>query len=118
MHALVTVPTPGACVATHEARLREHMCSGPNDCLDAAYINRWPCGLMDKALVFGTKDCSFESCQGHNYSLCMPLPTKLHSTVPRGAKTENRDGPQILKQRAWLFSACLSQRTRIFCLCH
>ena len=78
----------------------------------------WPCGLMDKALVFGTKDCRFESCQGHNYSLCMPLPTKLHSTVPRGAKTENRDGPQILKQRAWLFSACLSQRTRIFCLCH
>ena len=25
---------------------------------------RWPCGLMDKALVFGTKDCRFESCQG------------------------------------------------------
>ncbi len=25
----------------------------------------WPCGLMDKALVFGTKDCRFESCQGH-----------------------------------------------------
>ena len=24
-----------------------------------------PCGLMDKALVFGTKDCKFESCQGH-----------------------------------------------------
>ena len=24
-----------------------------------------PCGLMDKALVFGTKDCRFESCQGH-----------------------------------------------------
>ena len=23
-----------------------------------------PCGLMDKALVFGTKDCRFESCQG------------------------------------------------------
>ena len=28
------------------------------------YIRR-PCGLMDKALVFGTKDCRFESCQGH-----------------------------------------------------
>ena len=28
----------------------------------------WPCGLMDKALVFGTKDCRFESCQGH---LCL-----------------------------------------------
>jgi hypothetical protein len=25
-----------------------------------------PCGLMDKALVFGTKDCRFESCQGQN----------------------------------------------------
>ena len=24
-----------------------------------------PCGLMDKALVFGTKDCRLESCQGH-----------------------------------------------------
>ena len=24
-----------------------------------------PCGLMDKALVFGTKDCRFDSCQGH-----------------------------------------------------
>ena len=23
-----------------------------------------PCGLMDKALVFGTKDCKYESCQG------------------------------------------------------
>ena len=28
-------------------------------------IASWPCGLMDKALVFGTKDCRFESCQGH-----------------------------------------------------
>ena len=27
--------------------------------------NQRPCGLMDKALVFGTKDCRFESCQGH-----------------------------------------------------
>ena len=29
-----------------------------------ALDNQWPCGLMDKALVFGTKDCRFESCQG------------------------------------------------------
>ena len=28
-----------------------------------------PCGLMDKALVFGTKDCRFESCQGHIFHL-------------------------------------------------
>ena len=23
----------------------------------------WSCGLMDKALILGTKDCRFESCQ-------------------------------------------------------
>ena len=28
-------------------------------------IAQRPCGLMDKVLVFGTKDCRFESCQGH-----------------------------------------------------
>ena len=28
-------------------------------------LDPWPCGLMDKALVFGTKDCRLESCQGH-----------------------------------------------------
>ena len=28
-------------------------------------LTTWPCGLMDKALAFGTKDCRFESCQGH-----------------------------------------------------
>ena len=27
-----------------------------------------PCGLMDKALVFGTRDCRFESCQGHSWA--------------------------------------------------
>ena len=32
-------------------------------------IANWPCGLMDKALVFGTKDCRFESCQGHCHGL-------------------------------------------------
>jgi hypothetical protein len=33
--------------------------------LQGALTYRRPCGLMDKALVFGTKDCRFESCQGH-----------------------------------------------------
>ena len=28
------------------------------------YVTR-PCGLMDKALVFGAKDCRLESCRGH-----------------------------------------------------
>ena len=53
---------------------------------------RRPCGLMDKALVFGTKDCRFESCQGHVYSLRTPLPSKLHSTRARGGKTDKLNG--------------------------
>ena len=47
---------------------------------------------MDKALVFGTKDCRFESCQGHVYSLRTPLPSKLHSTRARGGKTDKLNG--------------------------
>ena len=34
-------------------------------CFQHPTLINWPCGLMDKALVFGTKDCRFESCQGH-----------------------------------------------------
>ena len=30
-------------------------------------LSRWSCGLMDKALVFGTKDCRLESCQDQFY---------------------------------------------------
>ena len=30
---------------------------------------RGACGLMDKALVFSTKDCRFESCQDHFHFL-------------------------------------------------
>ena len=40
---------------------------------------RGPCGLMDKALVFGTKDCRFESCQGHT-----PLSWLSDADVVRG----------------------------------
>ena len=38
-----------------------------------------PCGLMDKALVFGTKDCRFESCQGH---ACWPHAVDAAATGP------------------------------------
>ena len=38
---------------------------GKSDDFGHAHHCTWPCGLMDKALVFGTKDCRFESCQGH-----------------------------------------------------
>ena len=40
-----------------------------NQALPSVRIKQRPCGLMDKALVFGTKDCRFESCQGH----CCPV---------------------------------------------
>ena len=35
--------------------------------------NARPCGLMDKALVFGTKDCRFESCQGQLFQKILSL---------------------------------------------
>ena len=36
--------------------------SSQRDSVEMMY--KRPCGLMDKALIFGTKDCRFESCQG------------------------------------------------------
>ena len=41
-------------------------------------IFKGPCGLMDKALVFGTKDCRFESCQGHPLCLAGRNPVAFH----------------------------------------
>ena len=41
-----------------------------------------PCGLMDKALVFGTKDCRFESCQGHFYPLLSFICSYLKKSWP------------------------------------
>ena len=41
-------------------------------------VKQWPCGLMDMALVFGTKDCRFESCQGH---LLLAASTTLFQSV-------------------------------------
>ena len=40
----------------------------------------WPCGLMDKALVFGTKNCRFESCQ---CQACSGEHYPAHSNVSR-----------------------------------
>lgn len=40
----------------------------------------WPCGLMVKALVFGTKDSAFESRHGRNINLLLPSePDKVHN---------------------------------------
>ena len=44
---------------------------------------KWPCGLMDKALVFGTKDCRLESCQGH-------LKLSYAARVRRGARRDRQ----------------------------
>ena len=37
---------------------------------------------MDKALVFGTKDCRFESCQGHAITDLKALSITLRKAVP------------------------------------
>ena len=44
---------------------RARACFEQDRCAEQAKGGTWPCGLMDKALVFGTKDYRFESCQGH-----------------------------------------------------
>jgi hypothetical protein len=46
----------------------------------------WPCGLMDKALVFGTKDCRFESCQGHSFLAVAGVPWLGGRTCGRAQK--------------------------------
>ena len=38
---------------------------------------------MDKALVFGTKDCRFESCQGHALRIAATLQRRLCLQGPR-----------------------------------
>ena len=37
---------------------------------------------MDKALVFGTKDCRFESCQGHALRIAAPLRRRVFRQGP------------------------------------
>ena len=53
----------------------------------------WPCGLMDKALGLGTKDCRFESCQGQFASqrpimcvACVPVMC-LYVAVPAAMRS-------------------------------
>ena len=67
----------------------------------------WPCGLMDKALVFGTKDCRFESCQGHMTN-CQNI--KLTSWPPHVAGSWNeQDGNE--RQILWLWHVLLGGST-------
>ena len=42
-----------------------------------------PCGLMDKALVFGTKDCRLESCQGHFFPLFLKMIMRVLRMIDR-----------------------------------
>ena len=50
----------------------------------------WSCGLMDKALVFGTKDCRLESCQDQHIwgALTADVPQFLQTEclVPRSSR--------------------------------
>jgi hypothetical protein len=43
-----------------------------------AHPDTGPCGLMDKASVFGTEDCRFESCQGH---FCLLTSVRLRHLI-------------------------------------
>ena len=54
----------GMAIAARVLELRQ-------ECRDVSATNRshGPCGLMDKALVFGAKDCRLEPCQGQRISL-------------------------------------------------
>ena len=79
-----------------------------------------PCGLMDKALVFGTKDCRFESCQGH-YSRVLRAPIRLaltslsepnsahHNYIGTNAGNLCRLASGVLHERAPHFAPPLAQ---------
>ena len=56
-------------------------------CVDK--LRHWPCGLMDKALLFGSKDCRFESCQGH-FSITNNTITIMTITKSIGAPSRAR----------------------------
>ena len=76
----------------------------------------WPCGLMDKALVFGTKDCRFESCQGHCVAIRRQpvVPAFGWSFRNRAARARHlacvcrRALPHLQSSGAWLRSSCRS----------
>ena len=44
-------------------------------------VSQRPCGLMDKAPDFGSGDCRFESCHGHNLYIPFPLFPSLHTSI-------------------------------------
>ena len=59
---------PMECARRDDTKRALDLASGwnlPKETSDHMAPAQGPCGLMDKALVFGTKDCRFESCQGH-----------------------------------------------------
>ena len=56
-----------------------------------------PCGLMDKALVFGTKDCRFESCQGHFWSF------RIYSLRDRTYNQSNLLRSSQAQHKLWTF---------------
>ena len=60
----------------------------------AGRISEGSCGLMDKALVLGTKDCKFESCQDHledPFPIAVPVRTsdlQVNSLTRYGGSVE------------------------------
>ena len=75
--------------------------------LDAKALATWPCGLMDKALVFVTKDCWFESCQGHIVKLALRVTKEILPT--RVAALAWRHKAQRHRRRAKPVQSCAAQ---------
>ena len=61
---------------------------------------------MDKTLVFGTKDCRFEPCQGHFLCSCvlrLPQPSPPHLTQAPAPSTLPPPYHRAVKKRLRLF---------------
>ena len=75
----------------------------------------WPCGLMDKALVFGSKDCRPESCQGHACAFVGPAACPRHAARchlgPRQRAGARRGGPSGRHARTPQASAWVERAT-------
>ena len=74
---------------------------------------------MDKALVFGTKDCRFESCQGHEYGSDTRLLSVLldHNHTHCGQQGEVRPLP-LQVHHPYLWPASARRHTKLLCVCH
>ena len=75
---------------------------------------------MDKALVFGTKDCRFESCQGHEYCSDSRLLSVLldHNHTQCGDCKERSDPLPLQVHHPCVGPSSAMRHTKLLCVCH